>query len=94
MTKESKPTTVMIFYFGRLKYLGSGWLYQNTKAHFMKSNFSRPFRFNNFIPLQAVTEKSTMTKVVEIGKRHPKGSPFHSMISWVYNNHYAILIPH
>ena len=60
----------------------------------MKSNFSRPFRFNNWIFTKQYQKKVIETKVEKNPKRHPENGIFHPMISWVYNNHCVILIFH
>ena len=60
----------------------------------MKSNFSRPFRFNSWISTKQYQKKVTETKVVKISKWHPKNGTFPWMIPWVYNNQYEILILH
>ena len=44
----------------------------------MKSNFSRPFRFNTY-PLNSTRKKLQNQKI----------HLFHPVISWVYNNHYV-----
>ena len=60
----------------------------------MKSNFSRPFRFNSWISTNQYQKKVTETKVEKILNGIPKNGTFDPMISWVYNNHYVILIFH
>ena len=53
----------------------------------MKSNFSRPFRFNSWISTNQYQKKVTETKVEKILNGIPKNGTFDPMISWVYNNH-------
>ena len=58
----------------------------------MKSNFLRPMRFHSWTSSNWTQKKVTETKVVKNPKRYPENGIFHPMISWVYNNHYVILI--
>ena len=60
----------------------------------MKSNFSRPFRFNNWISTKQYQKKVTETKVEKIPRPYPENGILHPMISWVYNNHCVIKIFH
>ena len=60
----------------------------------MKSNFSRPFRFNNWIAIKQYQKKVTETKDQKNPRPYPENGIFHPMISWVYNNHCVILIFH
>ena len=60
----------------------------------MKSNFSRPIRFHSWNSSNWTQKKVTETKVEKNPKQHPENDIFHPLISWVYNNHYVILIFH
>ena len=61
----------------------------------MKSNFLRPFRFNCWIFTKQYHQESYRDQnVAKIPNSTPKNGTFYPMISWVYNNHYVILILH
>ena len=58
----------------------------------MKSNFSRPFRFNSWISTKFYQEKVTETKDQKVHDRTVRDGIFHPMITCVYNDHYQVSI--
>ena len=60
----------------------------------MESNFSSSIRFHSWTSSNWTQKKVTETKDKKKPRPYPENGIFHPMISWVYNNHYVILIFH
>ena len=101
--KMREELSVRLFFFYKIQSKSFICVYRNISAlvgcikklmALYEVQLLKTFQIGRLDFHYTVPEKSYRDQSCEYCKRHPENATFHPMISWVYNNHYVILIFH